>query len=61
MNKRIAHGMIFVPLLCLLLALLAFAPVWTWQHDAQPPIEEAASEPVKTPCPPGVERPGSSC
>lgn len=51
MNKRIAHGMIFVPLLCLLLALLAFAPVWTWQHDAQPPIEEAASEPVKTPCP----------
>lgn len=50
MNKRTAHGMIFVPLLCLLLALLAFAPVWTWQNNAQPPIVEAASEPVKTPC-----------
>lgn len=51
MNKRTAHGMIFVPLLCLLLALLAFAPVWTWQNNAQPPTVEAASEPVKTPCP----------
>lgn len=51
MNKRTAHGMIFVPLLCLLLALLAFAPVWMWQNDAQPPIVEAASEPVKTPRP----------
>lgn len=47
MNKRTNHGMIFVPLLCLLLALLAFAPAWNGHDDAQPPVEEAASEPVE--------------
>ena len=48
MNKRTSHGMIFVPILCLLLALLAFAPAWNGNDDAQPPMEEAASEPAVT-------------
>ena len=48
MNKRTNHGMIFVPILCLLLALLAFAPAWNGNDDAQPPMEEAASEPAVT-------------
>lgn len=47
MNKRTNHGMIFVPLLCFLLALLAFAPAWNGHDDAQPPEEKAAPELVK--------------
>lgn len=45
MNKR-NLGMIFFPILCFLLTLLVFAPVWNGYDDAQPPLEETASEPV---------------
>lgn len=41
--KRTDHGMIFVPLLCLLLLLVTFTSVWARETDAQPPDVEAAS------------------
>ncbi len=49
MNKRIIHGIKFVPLLCLLIVLLVFVSALAGSDNAQPPAETDMSNDVEIP------------